>query len=258
MGLFEDFVGFPDAADDGSINGIVTGTVKENYHKDHPGQVRVELFLGENGKNVTGWIPVMSPYAGAEFGAYALPEVGSEVVVAFRMGDRNRPIVLGSLWSDKNKLPKETAVEKNTKKTILTKGGNELTIDDTQDKNQITVRTKNGKCLELNEEKDCMVLHDKDNKNSITIDSQKGVVTVTADKKIILKVGGNEAAVFDGSGRKISLKSASVALNADKDVSVKGQDVKVNGTSVKVEGTSALQLTSSGSTQVKGTIVKIN
>ena len=258
MGLYDELGGASPGFSDVGISGIVTGTVKENYNKDFPGKVRVELFLGESGKNVTGWIPVMSGYAGAEHGAYALPEVGSEVVVAFRMGDRNRPIVLGSLWSDKNKLPKTAATEKNMTKQLITKGGNEITIDDTQDKQKITLKTKNGKGFELDEEKDSITLHDKDNKNSVTIDSKKGEVTIAADKKLIIKVGGSQAALFDGSGKKISLSSATIELKADKDLNAKGQNVKIDGTSMKVNGASSLQLSSSGSTQVKGTIVKIN
>ncbi len=258
MGLFEDLSSAPSGFSDGIIGGIVIGTVKENYNKDHPGKVRVELFLGEKGKNVTGWIPVMSGYAGANHGIYTLPEVGSEVVVAFQLGDRNRPVVLGSLWSDKNKLPPKAATEKNMSKVFVTKGGNEITVDDTQDKQKIIIKTKKGKSFELDEEKDKISLQDKDGKNSVVIDSKSGAVTITADKKLILKVGGSQAALFDGSGKKISLKSATVELKADKDAVVKGQNVKIDGTSMKVSGASSLQLSSSGSTQVKGTIVKIN
>ena len=53
MGLYDDLGGVTPGFSDGSISGIVTGTVKENYNKDFPGKVRVELFLGESGKNVT-------------------------------------------------------------------------------------------------------------------------------------------------------------------------------------------------------------
>ena len=143
-------------------------------------------------------------------------------------------------------------------KIFVTKGGNEITIDDTQDKQKITLKTKKGKGFEFDEEKDKIILHDKDSKNSVTIDSKSGEVTITADKKLIIKVGGSQAALFDGSGKKISLKSATVELKADKDATVKGQNVKIDGTSMKVNGASSLQLSSSGSTQVKGTIVKIN
>ena len=257
MGLYEDFMSFSSERNSGFFGGIVTGTVKENYDKDHPGMVRVELFLGEEGRNVTGWIAVMSPYAGADHGFYTLPEVGSEVIVAFNMGDRNRPVVLGSLWSGKNKLPKDAATEKNTSKQLVTKGGNSILIDDTQDKQKITVATKNGNGIEIDDEKKTITVHDKDSKNSIEINSDKGTVTVTADKKLVFKVGGKEAAVIDGT-KKITLTSADIALSASKNLEAKGQNTKIDGTSVKINGSSSLQASSSGSTQIKGAMVKIN
>ena len=150
------------------------------------------------------------------------------------------------------------ATEKNTSKTFITKGGNELLIDDTEDKQKISVKTKKGMGFEMNEEKSTITMYDKDKKNSVEIDSKKGVVTICADKKLVLKVGGSEAGVIDGSSKKISLKSADIELKADKGLTAKGQTMKIDGTSVTVKGASSLQLTSSGSAQLKGTIVKIN
>ena len=258
MGLFEDVMMYSDGKIGNCFSGIVTGTVKENYNKDFPGKIKVELFLGETGKNVTGWISVMTPYAGADHGFYALPEIGSEVVVAFNMGDRNRPVVIGSLWSEKNKLPKETVTEKNTIKSFVTKGGNEIVLDDTQDKQKLTIKTKSGMELQLDDEKQSITFHDKDNKNGLLIDAKNGAVTVTAEKKLVLKVGGKEAGIFDNSQKKISLSSSTVEVKADKDFTAKGQNTSLSGTSVKISGTSSLQVSSNGSTQVKGTMVKIN
>ncbi len=258
MSLYDDIRSPKNSFRPDIIGGIVTGIVKENYNKDNPGKIRVELFLGEDGRNVTGWIPVMAPYGGSEHGSYTLPEVGAEVVVAFNMGDRNRPVVIGCLWSEKNKLPANAATEKNTTKTFVTKGGSEITFDDTEDKQKITVKTKQGRAFEINEEKQSIELFDKDNKNSIGIDSKNGVITLSADKKIEFKVGGSEAGTIDGSGKKISFKSTTVELSADNDLKLKGQNSSLEGTAVKVNATSSLEASSSGTTQVKGTMVKIN
>ena len=256
MGLFDDIritpgFGIPDV-----IGGIVTGTVKENYNKDFPGKIKVELFLGEEGKNVTGWIPVMTPYGGNEFGNYFLPEVGAEVVVAFHMGDRNRPLVIGCLWSEKNVFPPETVKEENPIKTILTKGGSQITFDDTKDKEIISVKTKKGSFFEINEEQQTITVSDKDKKNAVVINAKDGEVDVTADKKFVLKVGKKEAITV--TDKEITLKSTTVAANADKDLNLKGQNTAVEGTSVKVKGNGSLEVSASGTTQIKGAMVKIN
>ena len=42
--------------------GLVVGTVRKNYDAKEPGKVMVEYTLGESGKMLTGWIPVLAPY----------------------------------------------------------------------------------------------------------------------------------------------------------------------------------------------------
>ena len=68
----------------GEVPGIITGLVKENWDEDHPGMVRVEYFLGEVGKNLTGWVPVAVPYAGNQYGYYARPRWGRKWCWRFR------------------------------------------------------------------------------------------------------------------------------------------------------------------------------
>ena len=257
MNLFEEMsVYHADPESNGIINGIVTGTVKENYNKDNPGKVKVELFLGEAGKNVTGWIPVMTPYAGNKYGEYTLPEVGDEVVVAFRMGDRNCPIVIGSLWSGKNPQPDKTVTEKNMIKRFVTKGKNEITIDDTKDKQKIEIKTPKGKTLVFSEEADSIILQDKD-KNSVTIDSKHGEITIKAKKKITIDAGGAKG-VFDGSGKKITLQAGTVEIKADQTFHAKGTTTKIEGTNVEIKANASIKSQSSAITEIKGAMVKIN
>ncbi len=258
MSLFGEMTGYSSANDaSGVISGVVTGTVKENYNKDFPGKVKVELFLGEKGLNVTGWIPVMTPYAGKKYGEYALPEVGDEVVVAFKMGDRNCPIVIGSLWSGKNPQPDKAVTEKNMVKKFVTKGKNEISIDDTADKAKIQIKTAKGKTFLLDEEKDSITLQDKDKKNCITIDSKSGEIKIKAEKKITIDAGGAKG-VFDGTGKKVAISGGTVDLKGDQTFHAKGTSTKIEGTNVEIKANASLKEQSSGVTEIKGTMVKIN
>ena len=258
MSLFDEMTGYdPGIAANGIINGVVTGTVKENYDKDNPGKVKVELFLGEEGLNVTGWIPVMTPYAGNKYGDYALPEIGDEVVVAFRMGDRNCPIVIGSLWSGKNPHPDNTVTEKNTTKRFITKAQNEICIDDTADKCKIEIKTAKGKTLIMDEEADSITIHDKDKKNSVTIDSKGGEIKIGAEKKITIDANGAKGE-FDGSGKKISLTAGTIEIKADQTLNTKGTTTKIEGTNVEIKANASFKSQSSAITEIKGSLVKIN
>lgn len=258
MSLFDEMSGYDSGtAVNGIINGVVTGTVKENYDKDNPGKVKVELFLGEDGLNVTGWIPVMTPYAGNKYGEYTLPEVGDEVVVAFRLGDRNCPIVIGSLWSGKNPHPDGAVTEKNTIKRFVTKGKNEICIDDTEKKAKIEIKTATDKMMIFDEENDNIIIQDKDKKNLVKIDSKGGEVTIKAEKKITIDAGGAKG-VFDGPGKKISLSAGTVELKADQALNAKGMTTKIEGTNVEIKANASFKSQSSAITEIKGAMVKIN
>lgn len=238
--------------------GVVTGIVKENWEKEHPGMVKVQYFLGEEGKNVTGWVPVVSGYAGKGYGGYALPEVGDAVVIAFVRGDRNCPIVLGSFWTKVNNLPPQTAVEKNTVKRFLTKGGCQIEFDDTENKNKIEISTPKKMKISIEDENEVITISDEGGKNGIVLDCKGGSLKVCADKKMELCVGGNPMVTLDGSAKSIQLKGTKVDINADQAINAKGSNTQISGSMVSIKGDSTTKVESSGMLQVKGSMVKIN
>lgn len=258
MGVFDELFGSTDNRKIGEVPGIITGLVKENWSKEHPGMVKVEYFLGEKGKNLTGWVPVMVPYAGKEFGSYALPEVGAEVVLAFQRGNRNCPIVLGCIWNKQSALPKNTANEKNTIKKLLTKGGCEIQIQEDDKKEQILIHTPKGLKLLIEDQNETLELGDKAGKNKITLDTKNGEMTLLADKSMEFKVGGSAMLSLDGSSRAVQIKGGKITCSADQSVEIKGQTAKLEGTSTEVKGSGALKLEASGTAQLKGAMVQIN
>ncbi len=259
MGIFDDLIEAGQPQNPSFFNpSIATGTVKENWNQDFPGKVKVELILGEEGKNVTGWIPVAMPYCGPGFGSYALPEVGSEVVVAFVMGNRNCPIVIGSLWNNKNKLPDETANEKNTLKRFCTKGGCELIFDDTEKKAAVTVKTPGGLTLTMGDEKKLITLQDGEGKNGISLDCEKGEVTINAENKVHIAVGGTDLILADGQGKQIKLASGNINVEAEQALGLKGQNLTAEGSMVNLKAQGSFKAETSAMMELKGSMVKIN
>lgn len=242
----------------GGIPGITTGIVKQNWDSEHKGMVKVELIMGEDGKNLTGWIPVMSPYAGKEYGQYALPEIGTEVVVAFNMGNRNCPIVLGCLWNQENPPSKEVPQEKNTIKEWKTKGGNSIHICDESGKETIAVTTKGGFTVRLDDEKKTVNIQDKDGKNSMELNADKGEMTFTAAQKIIFKLGSSEVLSMDGSAKQVKLESGKISIKGSQALEMQGQNTTLKGTMMELKGDSSFKAESGAMLQVKGAMVKIN
>ena len=240
----------------GSIRyGLVSGTVKENYDKNQPGKIKVEYYLGEQGKSLTEWIPVMTPYAAENAGFYMLPEIGTEVVVAFLNGRLESPVVMGTLWCKEIDRPEKAVQEKDLTKVIRTKGGNEIRFEDEEKKQKITVTTPGGLTLSMEDEKNVIRVSDKDGKNKMTIDAGKGEIEIKADKKISLSVGSTSA-VLEGS--KLSLKSGSVEGTATQSLTMKGQSTMVQGSQTQIKADANLTVQAGGVTQVKGSLVKIN
>jgi len=240
------------------ICSVTTGLVKNNWDKEHQGMLQVEYFLGTSGKNVTGWVPVAMPYAYKDCGMYALAEIGSEVVIAFNMGDRNCPIVIGCLWNKKNRLPNATASEKNTVKRFRTKGGSEVVFDDEKDKETITVHTPAGLTLQLDDEKQTMVLFDKEQKNKFSIETKEGSITISAEKKIMFKAGSKAIIMLDAKTGKISIEGEDIQQKSSKGLKMEAQNTSIKGTQLELAGDSKLKIQSGAIAQIKGATVKIN
>ena len=75
--------------------GVVTGIVKNL--SDPEGQGRIELVFPWLSDSVrSSWAPVASMLAGKDRGAFFMPEIDDEVLVAFEHGDMNHPFIVGT------------------------------------------------------------------------------------------------------------------------------------------------------------------
>ena len=242
----------------GSFFSLATGIVKKNYDKDHPGMVQVELIIGQDGKKMLDWARVMQPYAGAEFGTCFIPEVDTEVVVGFNYGNINSAIVIGCLWNQTDHLPKNAVNDKNSVKSILTKGGHTIVFDETKDKEHIEIKTKGEFSILLDDKNEKITVADKKKENQLEIDGKKGEIVLSAKKKIACKVNGADMLVLDGSGKKAELKSGSIKLDASQKLEMNGASAKLEGNSLNISSKGACTVESKAIMQVKGTMVKLN
>ncbi len=272
MGLFDDFLPGQDAGG-ANISGVAIGIVKENWDSAHPGMVKVEITLGAAGRNVTDWARVAVPYAGNGFGVYFLPEIGSQVLVAFHMGDINCPIVVGCLWNHEDAAPPGAVSEHNSVKTIRTRGGSRIVITEEEGKETVTVETPGDQKIVLDDGEGRISLQDKERKNVVTVDTKNGVLAFACEKKAVFTVAGQEMLVLDGGSRKAELRAGSVRIDGSQDVTVKGQVLTAEGaqaelkgqtvrvdsqTTLNMRGAAALKAESSGIAEVSGAMVKLN
>lgn len=95
---------------------------------------------------------VMVPMAGGKRGTYFLPLVGDEVVVAFEKGDTSFPIILGALWNENDAPPAQArSSPQNDVRTIVSRSGHEITLDDASGREKVTVRSQGGQQVVLDD-----------------------------------------------------------------------------------------------------------
>jgi phage baseplate assembly protein gpV len=188
-------------------------------------------FLGMGEDAPSAPARMMMPSAGAKRGMYWMPEVGDEVVVAFESGDSNSPIILGALYNGPSPPPDQAKPsDENNVRTIVSRSGHEITMDDSPSAGKVTVKTSGGRSLELDDTPPGKVSLSTPSGISLEMDDATGTLTLKAPTSIVLEtaalalnVGGLVAAPGAAPGTGImtltlpaalSIQSAAVMINA--------------------------------------------
>jgi phage baseplate assembly protein V len=104
--------------------GVYRAVVTDTRDPEERGRVKVRLPTGQE-----AWAELATLLAGDGYGTWFRPDPEDEVLVAFEGGDPRRPYVVGALWG-KGDRPPETGEDAAGLKTIRTRCGATITIDD--------------------------------------------------------------------------------------------------------------------------------
>ncbi|MDI3252632.1 MULTISPECIES: type VI secretion system tip protein VgrG [unclassified Pseudomonas] len=123
---------------DGPQIATVVGPPGEEIYCDEWGRVKVQFPWDRADKNndqSSCWIRVAQGWAGATWGAMAVPRVDQELIISFLDGDPDQPIATGRTYRETNlppyELPKLNAVATTKSREFKGTRANELRIDDT-------------------------------------------------------------------------------------------------------------------------------
>jgi len=217
------------------VQGLQIGVVKK-LHQDPEGNYRVQVVVPLLQAKTEGvWARLAKFYASDGVGAFFVPEIEDEVVLGYLNGDPAHPVILGSLYSSKRKPPFEPEEENNTK-AIVTRS--ELKIEFDEKKKIITIVTPAANKVVLN-----------DDDKSILVQDQN-------DNRVELKPEG----ILMSSPKDIEIKAdGKISVTALGDVNVEGMNVSNEAkTAFSASGNASSELSSSGQTTVKGSMVMIN
>jgi len=199
-------------------------------------------------------------------GAYWLPEIGDVVEVALPPLPGARARIVHVCRQEGDGQAEACWTENNDIKQLRTRSGHTVTLDDTEDAAGVAVATAGGLELRLDDGANTVTLKKTDaDTPSLVLDMEDDTLTLSAGKGLTLKCGGAELSLDEkgnitiSTSGDLSVSAKTVSLEAKTDFTAKGQQAELSGSmKAAVSGQSQLDLTSSGVTQVKGSMVKLN
>jgi phage baseplate assembly protein V len=204
----------PDTAA-GRVYGVAVGVVTNNQDPEGFGRVKVR-FPWLSAADESHWARVLTPMAGNGRGLYLLPEVDDEVLVAFEHGRVEMAYVLGALWNGKDKPPESNADGKNAYRTLKSRSGHVIRLDDTDGGERIEIVDAKGK-------------------QSIVLDTAENTITVSADQDVVieskngqLKLSGKNGVEIVSQGKAKIQASQTLDVESDAQVNVKGSVINLN------------------------------
>lgn len=224
----------PSAGLVGGIRGLQIGIVVQ-LQSDPDGEYRIRVRIPVIDNSDQGiWTRIASLDAGDDRGAFFMPEIGDEVIVGFINNDPNDPVVLGMLHSS-NKPAPITPQDANNEKGFTTRSKMHLSFND--DTKTIVIDTPAGNSITIDEQSMKIEIKDQ-NGNSVKMETSG--ITLESPANIDIKAGAVLTLV---GGASLSIGAPSLSVKADADVAIQGAVAK---------------LSSSGITEISGSIVKIN
>jgi phage protein D/phage baseplate assembly protein gpV len=190
---------------------LVIGIVTNNNDPIDMGRVRVKFpALGDTMEG--WWARVATLNAGPERGMFMLPQVGDEVVVAFEHGDTRRPLVLGSLYNGKNKVPDDLKDAQGRQARFGVKSDESVHVEAEKD---MTLRSKEKMLVEVTGGPGDFTL---DAKGKVK-QTSGGTFEVQSNQSVTVK--GSSSVTVESTG-SLTLKGASIDIQASGPVNVKG------------------------------------
>jgi uncharacterized protein involved in type VI secretion and phage assembly len=203
------------------------GKVVDNKDPDLLNRVKVSI-LGEK-ESVSNWLPLISAFAGPDYGISILPEIDDMVLIIAMDGNNITKAVIGSAWFSGGEPPvtnENTDADlnqdgKNSLKFVKSKSGSMIIFDDSEDAEKIQIISSDGKSRFefLNAEE----LINLETEHDITIGA-KGMVSIQAEE---IEIISEKQINLNGEEIQISAKKA-MDIISDKEMSIKGSSVALN------------------------------
>lgn len=181
--------------------GVFPAQVTDISDPDRQGRVKVTLPWSpdNSGAGYDVWARMATLMAGNNRGSWFIPDVNDEVLIVFEAGDPRRPYVVGVLWNGQDTPPESVGSGgENNIKSIRSRNGVKITLDDSSGQEQMTLETPGG-------------------------------------QRIALKDGPGGVEIIDSNGNSVKLETSGITVNASAKVTINASQVAVSAGMVTVD-----------------------
>ncbi|WP_255569450.1 type VI secretion system Vgr family protein [Cellulophaga sp. HaHa_2_95] len=212
------------------------GVVLDNNDPDGLGRIKVQFGWQRRMGTSTPWIKMNTPYGGNGKGFYFIPELNEEVLVGFENNNPEKPYVLSAGFNSSAKSGMADA--DNNLKTIRTRSGHTIELNDTDGEEKINIYDHEGSIITFDTQAKSLYITATEN-----IEFQAKNIKMIAEENIDIQAQGNIATVAEGDitsqsqgatilqaeGDTTISSDASVTIQATTDASIIGQNVSAEG-----------------------------
>lgn len=185
-------------------SGVHLGIVTSVQDPQNMGRVQVKLAAIDPAGEAKIWARVAVPYAGDNFGAFFIPSVDTEVLVAFVAGDTGWPVVIGSLWNGATGLPESLPADAVDRWTLTGKNGTRIAI-----------------------------VEESEGQEKVDIELPSGAVSAT-----LTDANGGEV-TLKAAGSTVKLSTSGVSINTPNSFEVNASSMTVTAPTVTVNAATA-------------------
>ena len=252
------------------MHGIITAPIEANGSEyaslDENGRYKVRLpfdISDNQNYDASKYVRLAQPYSGANYGMHFPSHEGSEMILACIDGDLDKPLGIGTVPNANTTSPVVSANKQQN--VIRTAGGNEFILDDTKDKQKITLKSKSTHILEMDDDLKRVFLQTKDKNKLLLDDTNKNVSWNAKDHNITMSYGDSDNGIvittksghvikIDDKNKNITIQSkeGSVIQIDDGKKSIVMKDANSKNT-VTLDGNKGLILDSQGKIQISAT-----
>lgn len=192
-----------------TISGFQTAFVvgpenQSNRYADKLGRITVRFHWDHNSEsgsfNTSAMIRVASPGAGRHKGLSFTPEIGDEVIVVFEDGDPDKPLIIGSVYSEHHR-PQYNEGDQLYKSFIKSQSdsdANQIFFDDKKNNESLSIQGKK----DLNLQAGSNYIQHIKNQQSTFVSSKIPSISGEKNTKDLLFVAGDRTVIVNGENEK--------------------------------------------------------